>query len=1057
MPFIDPMLLSAMEWRCIGPHRGGRVVAVAGDPNSPMVFYFGACAGGLWKTEDGGTYWYNVSDGFFKTAAVGAVAIADSDPNVIYVGMGESCIRGDVSHGDGVHRSADGGKSWANTGLEQTRHISRVRIHPDNPDVVYVAALGHAFGPNKERGIYRTQNGGKTWDQVLFKSEKAGAIDLSMDSNNPRILYAAIYETQRYPWALVSGGPDSGLHMSSDGGDTWTDLTDNPGLPKGLIGRIGVAASPAKPGRVWAMIEAEEGGLYRSDNGGTTWERVSDDAALRGRPWYYTHVFADPQDADTVYILEGQAHRSTDGGRTFTQMPTPHGDNHDLWIDPRNPQRMIEGNDGGACVSFNGGATWSSIYNQPTAQFYHVITDTTIPYRVYGSQQDNSSISVPSRSHQGAITQADWQVVGGGESGYIAVRPDDPDIAYAGNHSNGYVTRYNRRTGQARNVMVWPEPAAAWGARDMKYRFQWTFPIVLSPHDPNLLYVAGNHLFRSTNGGSSWEAISPDLTRNDDSKLGPSGGPISQDGTNTEYYCTIFAFAESAHEPGVLWAGSDDGLLHISKDSGKTWENITPKDLPEWALFSIIDLSPHDLATAYVAATRYKLDDTRPYLYKTNDYGKTWVKITNGIPKDDFTRVIREDPGRRGLLYAGTETGIYVSFDDGGNWQPLQLNLPVAPIHDLTIKDTDLIAATHGRSFWILDDLTPLHQITEQVAESSVHLFQPGRAYRYLARERSRAGTSSSKTYAMAGPLLVTYYHRQGSDGEPVRTYLDAGQNPPSGVMVFYYLKGKPQGEVTLTFSDEQGEVIRTFRSKAEDESSAASKGQEQPVPVKAGMNRFAWNMRLPDATRVPGDVPTEQIFEGSLNGPVVLPGTYRVELNVEGRSYEQTFEIRADPRIAVAQEDMKAQFDFLLRIRDKLSATHGAINQIRSIRQQVDEWVGRTEGQSTSDPLSQNASAIKEKLKAIEGELTQVRARAQIDRLKFPVKLNGKLAGLVATVASADERPAEQTYAVFDHVSEQVDAQLQLLGEVIESDLSIFTNLISELQVPAVVPRSTP
>ena len=657
-----PPLLHALEWRCIGPYRGGRVVAVAGDPVNAAVFYFGACAGGIWKTTDAGTYWENISDAYLPTAAVGAIAVADSDPNVIYVGMGECCIRGDVSHGDGVYRSTDAGKTWMHLGLADTRHIARVRIHPTNPDVVYVAALGHAYGPNNQRGVFRSADGGKTWDHILFRSDKAGAIDLSLDPHNPRILYAAIWEAQRTPWSLTSGGPDSSLYQSTDGGETWTELTNNPGLPAGLKGRIGVAVSPARPGRVWALVEAEDGALFRSDDGGATWQRLSEERNLRLRFWYYGHVFADPQDPDTVYVLNIQAWKSVDGGRTFAQMTTPHGDNHDLWIDPRHPQRMIEGNDGGACVSFNGGASWSTIYNQPTAQFYHVATDTRFPYRVYGTQQDNTAICVPSRSEKGAILSSQCYPVGSSESGYIAVRPDNPNLVYSGAIGSapgggGVMLRYDHATEQVRIITVWPEIYGGWGAKDLKYRFQWTYPIVLSPHDPNILYAAGNVLFRSADEGMSWKAISPDLTRQDVSKLEPSGGPINKDTTGAEHYCTIFAFAESPHQPGVFWVGSDDGLIHLSRNDGETWDNVTPKELPEWALISMIEVSPHDPATAYVAATRYKLDDVQPYLYKTHDYGQTWQRITAGIPAHDFTRVIREDPARRGLLYAGTETG----------------------------------------------------------------------------------------------------------------------------------------------------------------------------------------------------------------------------------------------------------------------------------------------------------------------------------------------------------------------------------------------------------------
>ena len=639
----DPDVLGAVQWRCIGPPRGGRVVAVAGDPVEPMVFYFGACAGGVWKTYDGGVYWENVSDGFLNTAAVGAITVADSDHNVIYVGMGECCIRGDVSYGDGVYRSTDAGKTWVHLGLEDTRHIARVRVHPQNPDLVYVAALGHAFGSNEQRGVFRSRDGGKNWERVLYRDDKSGAIDLSIDATNPRILYAALWETIRTPWSLTSGGEGSGIFKSVDGGDTWQELTDNPGLPKGLKGRIGIAASPAKAGRVWATVEADDAGLYRSDDGGATWELATDNQDIQGRPWYYEHIFADPVDADTVWSLNYQAWKSVDGGKTFEQVSTPHGDNHDLWIDPNNPLRMVEGNDGGACVSFNGGETWSTIYNQLTAQFYHVAADNRYPYRVYGTQQDNTAIAVPSRSHKGAIPWSDCYTVGTSESGYIVVHPENPNVVFSGAVGSsagggGNLIRYDHDTGQMRLITVWPELMTGRGSKEMKYRFQWTFPIQFSPHDSNVLYVTGNMAFRSTDEGTSWEAISPDLTRQDIAKMEPSGGPVTKDTSGAEVYGTIFAFLESPHEKGVFWAGSDDGLVHISKDGGENWDQITPPGMPPFTLVSMIEVSPHDPATAYIAATRYKLDEPRPMLYKTSDYGANWTEIAGNIPEHDYTR-----------------------------------------------------------------------------------------------------------------------------------------------------------------------------------------------------------------------------------------------------------------------------------------------------------------------------------------------------------------------------------------------------------------------------------
>ncbi|HKV43307.1 MAG TPA: glycosyl hydrolase, partial [bacterium] len=768
-------LTKSLRWRLVGPFRGGRVVAVAGDPERAQVFYFGSTGGGVWRTDDGGWTWANISDGFLATASVGALAVSPSDPNVIYVGMGESCIRGNVAHGDGVYRSSDGGKTWRNVGLADTRHIARIRVHPRDHNLVYVAAFGHVYGPNPERGVHRSADGGRTWQRILFRHDRAGACDLSMDVTNPRIMYAAIWEAHRTPWGLSSGGPGSGLFKTTDGGETWTELTDAPTLPRGILGRIGVAVSPARSDRVWAIVEAEEGGIFRSDDGGATWMCVNSDREPRQRPFYFSHIFADPTDAETIYIGNLDLWKSVDAGRTFARKSLPHGDHHDLWIDPRNPQRMINGSDGGASISLNGGDSWSTIYNQPTAEMYHITTDSRFPYRIYGAQQDNTTICLPSWSSDGAITSSTYYDVGASESGYIAVRPDDPDIVYGGIFE-GMLTRYDHRNGEVRDITVWPENPAGYGAESLKYRFQWTFPIVISPHDPRILYATGNRVFRTANEGASWDVISPDLTRNDRSKLVPSGGPVTRDNVGTEYYCTIFAFAESPLQAGVLWAGSDDGLIHCSRDGGTTWQNATPVSLPEWALISIIEPSPHDPGTAYVAATRYKLDDLHPYLLKTHDYGKTWHPIVRGIPEDLVTRAIREDPARRGLLYAGTERGVFFTLDDGAQWHPLQNNLPVVPIHDLVVKDDDLVVATHGRSFWILDDLSPLRQITEEIARAGVHLFRPRAATRLNAHPLSfRKG--GARVYGRVGGLGVTA--REMADGPAV--LLDAGENPPGG------------------------------------------------------------------------------------------------------------------------------------------------------------------------------------------------------------------------------------------------------------------------------------
>lgn len=1033
-----PDLLKALQYRSIGPYRGGRSAAVAGVPSQPFVYYYGATGGGVWKSADGGINWGSVSDGsVFGTGSVGAIAVADSDPNTIYVGMGESPIRGNVSHGDGVYKSNDAGKTWKRVGLEDTRQIPRIRIHPKNPDLVYVAALGHVFGPNEQRGVFRSKDGGKTWEKILNRGNKAGAIDLILDSTNPNILYAGFWEVYRKPWTLESGGPGSGIFKSTDGGDTWDELTRNPGLPKGMIGKVGITVSPANPERIWAIVEAEDGGVFRSDNGGATWTRVNEERRLRQRAWYYTRIYADPKNVETVYVLNTGFYRSNDGGRTYTGISVPHGDNHDLWIAPDDPSRMIESNDGGANVSFNGGRSWTD-QDQPTAQFYRVALDNDFPYNIYGAQQDNSTVRIASRTSGGGITTSDWFDVGGGESGWIAPSPKDSNIVFAGSYG-GLTTRYDHRSGQERNVSPYPNNPMGSGADVLKYRFQWNFPIVFSPHDANALYAAANVLFKSTDEGGSWQVISPDLTRNDKSKQGASGGPITKDNTSVEYYATIFAMMESPLQAGTIWTGSDDGVVSLSRDGGKTWSNVTPPTnvMPEWIQINSLEASPHDPATAYLAATMYKWDDNKPYLYKTSDYGKTWKKITNGIPETTFTRVIREDPNKRGLLYAGTETGMYVSFDNGERWQSLQLNLPVVPITDLAIhkRESELVVATQGRAFWILDDLNLLHQMMESGglgAAAETKLYKPKESYRL-----------------------------PGGGGFPPGPTATVGRNPASGVVVYYSLKAKSAGDVELEFLDATGKSIRKFSSRARRPGEGAPAGPPAgegggfggggappPVPVEVGLNRFVWDTRHADAVRFPGMI----LWAGETRGPKLAPGTYQVKLNVDGKTLSQNFEIKSDPRLNTALGDYAKQVELGMKIRDKLSETHNAIIQIRDVRKQVEDLLKRVADQPNSKAVSDAGTALNKNLTAIEETLYQTKNQSNQDPLNFPIRLNNKLAALGGVVGSAEAAPTAQSYAVYDELATQIDAQLQKLAQLMRTDVPAFNQLVRDQNIPAVV-----
>ncbi|MBZ5722175.1 MAG: glycosyl hydrolase [Acidobacteriia bacterium] len=1009
-----------MKYRPIGPFRGGRSLTASGIAGDPNTYYFGATGGGVWKSTDGALTWTSVFDKE-GTSAIGSLAVAASDPNIVYVGTGEGCIRGNASHGDGVYKTLDGGTTWKNIGLRDTRAIGKVIVNPHNADNVFVAALGHPYGPNTERGVFRTTDGGKTWEKVLYKDENTGAIDIAFDPHNANILYASLWQVRREPWKLTSGGPGSGIYRSNDGGTTWKQLEDH-GLPKGPYGRIGVAVA-ASSERVYALIEAAEGGVYRSDDDGATWQLVNDSHSFTQRAWYYMHIVADPQDPETVYVLNVDAYRSTDGGRTFNKVKIPHGDNHGLWIDPRNPRRMIASNDGGVTVTLDGGNTWSRLDNQPTAQFYHVITDTRTPYWVYGAQQDSSTVGIASRSDDGTIGRADWYDVGGGEAGYIAPYPPDPNIVYAGDYQ-GKITRFDKRTGQLKNVSVQPEISDGGGAAIVEHRFQWTAPIVISPNDPNTLYHAGERLFKTTDGGMHWEAISPDLTRNDKSKQQPSGGPITIDDTGTEYYDTIFAVAESPVAKDQIWAGTDDGLVHITRDGGKNWSNITPKDMPEWSRISQIDASPHDAGTAYVAVERHQFDDFRPYIYKTSDFGKTWTKIIKGIPDNTFVRAVREDPKKRGLLYAGTETGVYVSMNDGADWRSLQLNLPTTPVHDLVIKNDDLVLATHGRSFWILDDLSPLRQYSAEVAKQEVHLYAPATAYRM---------------------------HNPNQDDVPAKPVL-AGQNPPPGAVIYYSVKDVPKGELALEILNASGNVLRKYSStKIEEPDEPLDPDAKKPDPQikpEPGLNRFVWDMRTEGASRVPGYHLWE--YNNGRLGPLVVPGQYQVRLTVDGKSQTAPFEVKLDPRVSVAQADLQKQFELLAQIHAELSRVYDAVNQIEDVRAQIS---GVQKRLPDNKPVLTATAAFDQKLLAVRDELVQRKITANEDSLRYPQRVDSKLAYLAMAVGDGtDSAPTDGDDRLFDKLKKQADELLGRWADLQKTDLAALQQMMAGHSVPAIV-----
>ena len=988
-------VLSTLKWRNVGPARGGRSIAVAGSVARPQEYYFGATGGGLWKTVDGGLTWTPVGDGQFKTSSVGAVAVAASNPDVVYVGFGEVQLRGNIIQGDGVYKSTDGGKTFTAVGLEATRAIGRIRVHPTNPDVVWVAALGEPYARSSDRGVYKSGDGGKTWTKVLFRDEGTGAVDLVVDPSNPEILYASLWEVSRTPHSLSSGGPGSGLFKSFDGGTTWTEISRRPGLPTGLLGKIGVSVSGADANRVYAIVEAADGGLFSTNDGGLNWTRVSEDRNIRQRAFYYTRVYADPRSRDTVYVLNVQFHKSTDGGKTFKPIRVPHSDNHDLWIAPDNPLRLVQANDGGANVSLNGGQSWTG-QQYPTAQFYNAFTTTDAPYMICGAQQDNTTACISSNG-----PASDFYPVGGGESGYIAQSNVDPDEFFAGSYG-GMLTRYNRRTRVARAVNIWPDNPMGYSAGDLRERFQWTYPIVFSPLEKGVVYATSQHVWRSVTGGERWEKISPDLTRHDPSTLGPSGGPITLDQTGVETYATVFALAPSRLERGVLWAGSDDGLVHVTRDAGKTWKNVTPTALPGFARVSVIEASPHKAGTAYVAANRYQMADRAPYVFRTDDYGVTWTAITGGLPVGDFARVIREDTVRPGLLYLGTEQGLYVSYDNGGAWQSLRLNLPVTPVHGIVVQGNDLVVGTHGRAFWVLDDIAALRQLSPEVTARSLHVFTPG------------VGTRRLET----------------------------------GLPIDYLLKADATA-VTIEILDAQGRVLRTVKNEPPKKDAAAGGDDEEgfgPPPArvttKAGMNRFSWDTRMQAARDFPGLI----MWAGRVNGPIVVPGRYQARVTADGQTQTVPLEIRADPRSRATAADVQAQYALARRINGRVNEANEAVLRVRHMKRQVAERAKATEA------LRAEADALTTLLTDIEGEIYQHRNRSSQDPLNFPIRLNNKLAALQGVVEAGDGAPTAQSVAVFEDLSGRLEIQLKRIDAAVGKEVAAFNAALASRQLAPIV-----
>ncbi len=999
---VNEDLYDALEYRLIGPFRGGRSAAVTGVPDQPNLFYFGATGGGVWKTLNGGRTWENISDGYFG-GSVGSISVAESDKNVIYVGGGEKTVRGNVSSGYGVWKSVDAGKTWKASGLDKSRHISRIRIHPKNPDIVYAAVMGNLYKGTQERGVYKSTDGGKTWTKKLFANEDAGAVDLTFDPNNPRILYASTWNIRRTPYSLSSGGDGSALWKSTDEGETWTEISKMKGFPEGTLGIIGVTVSPVNSERVWAIVEhKDKGGLYRSEDGGESWSQVNDERKIRQRAWYYTRVYADTQDEDVVYVLNVRYHKSENGGKSFETYNAPHGDHHDLWIAPNDPTRMIIGDDGGAQVTYDGGETWSTYHNQPTSQFYRVTTDNSFPYRIYAAQQDNSTVRIPHRTEGRSISEDDWESTAGGESAHIAVDPENNDIVYGGSY-DGFLTRVNHDKNTVRSISVWPDNPMGHGAEDMKYRFQWNFPIEFSKHNPDRLYTFSNRVHVTEDEGQSWKVISPDLTRNDPEKLKSSGGPITQDNTSVEYYCTIFAAQESPLKEGLLWVGSDDGLVHVTRNGGETWDNVTPKNMPEWTMINSIEPSSFDEGTCYVAGTRYKWGDFQPYLYKTTDYGKSWTKITNGINEEHFTRALREDPKQKGLLYAGTETGMYISFNDGKNWKPFQLNLPIVPITDLTIKDNNLIVATQGRSLWIIDDLSVIHQAMN-VSNKDVALMKP------------------KPTYRMQGGS------REGS--------LTSGTNHPSGVMTYFYLKNydEKKDTISVTYLNKQNDTLKSFSNHS----------KKDKLDVEQGANLTTWDTRSKGAEVLDGMI----LWWANLDAPRAYPDTYKVRLNVNGKDEEQSFEIIPNPNSESTAADMKAQYEFISDVNETVDKAHKSIKNIRAINKQLKDFQEQYKDDERTKELREKAKKLQDDFTAIEEALYQTKNRSGQDPLNFPIKLTNKLGHLNSLVGMGDFAPTEQDKAVKRELEQQINAELVKFDNLVTQEISEFNTQFNNLKL---------